>query len=189
MKRGLLLPIIEFPFWRQLAWLDIQHRAESRPRRRQEENDRINYCQMFFRFQLSDGCAPFVAFGSGRLVSWDSGESLLLSLREPVQLKVFILLCSYQASAKCLITVTMQRCITVEMQCVFCSLTIWSSRQEVVTTLIVLLISRTTIQELPWLLWGKKKKKGKKTRVLSVFQYSIFFSIYQITWSLFCYGL
>lgn len=127
------------------------------------------------------------------LVDWyheTVAESLLLSLREPVQLKVFILLCSYQASAKCLITVSMQRCITVEMQCVFCSLTIWSSRQEVVTTLIVLLISRTTIQELPWLLWGKKtkkeRKKNKSIKCISVFN---FFSIYQITWSLFCYGL
>lgn len=185
MKRGLLLPVKEFPFWRQLAWLDIQRRAESRTRRRQEENDCINYCQTFLGFSCSMVVLHLLFLV--RLVWRDDGESLLLSLREPVQLKVFILLCSYQASAKRWITVTMQRCITVEMQCVFCSLTIWISRQEVVITLIVLFIGRTTIQELPWLFWGKKKMKGKKSiKCISVFD---FFSIYQITWSLFCYGL
>lgn len=49
-----------------------------------------------------------------------------------------------------LIIVTMQRCIVVEMQCVFLFPDYWSSKQEVVLTLIVLLICRTTtIQELP----------------------------------------
>ena len=49
-------------------------------------------------------------------------------------------------------------CIAVEMQCVFRFPDyFWSSKQEVVITLIVLLIGRTIIQELPWLLWGKIK--------------------------------
>ena len=53
-------------------------------------------------------------------------------------------------------------CMTVKMQCGFHSVC-WRSKQELVITLTVLLISRMTIQELPWPLNMFIVNMGKST--------------------------
>lgn len=115
------------PFWHQLA--------ESRSCRRQEENWIASYIRSMFlgcsrttavhhllllMGMMRKMCVCFFCFFSffeRACTCWGFG--------------VFFLLCSYQASAKCLIIVTMQRCVAAQMQPVFCSLALRSSKQEV----------------------------------------------------------
>lgn len=171
MKRGLLLPQ-SFLCDISQPDLKIERRAESRKCRR--ENDCIKYCQTFLGFSCT-----MVVLRLLFVVTFDWYDETMRSLfclfwESLYNLRFFILLCSYQASAKCLIIVTTQRCIAVEMQWVFCSLTFWSSMQEVVITLTILLIGRTTKQELPWLLWGKKKERKKKHKSITCISVFIF---------------
>lgn len=74
-----------------------------------------------------------------------------------------------------LIIVTAQRCIAVEMKCVFCSLEL---QQEVVTTLIVLLNDRKeekkTYNNCLEYSEGKNTEMERKKKVLSEFQYSVY---------------
>lgn len=100
-REDCFFPDKEFPFWHQLAWLDIQRRAELRNCRRQEEYDCIKFCQTFLGLSCTMFLLHLLFLVIFELVWWDDDASVLLSLREIVQLKVFILLCSYQASAKC----------------------------------------------------------------------------------------
>lgn len=105
LRRWLLLH--HFPFWHQLAWLKPQHRSESGCCRRQAEDVCIRYC--LFRFQLFDGCVPFVVYGYFWAV-WHNDESVCFEIA-CTSLTLCILFCSYQASAKCLIAdAELQKC-------------------------------------------------------------------------------
>lgn len=189
-RKDCCFPVKEFSSWRQLACVDIQHRAESRNCRRQEENNCIKYCQTFLDFILS-----MIVLHLLFLVTFDWYDETVMSLfclvcESLYNLRFLFYCAATRLVPNVLITVTTQRCIAVEMQCVFCSLTLWSSKQEVVITLFVLLISRTTIRDLPWLLWGGKKERKKKNKSITCFSvFKFFFSINQITSSLFCSGL
>lgn len=91
----------------------------------------------------------------------------------------FLLLFYYraatQASAKCLTIHSHAK----RSECSFRSPVLRSSKREVVTTRIIILIRQTTKHELPWRLWGGRKQKKNNQQLKSIKCISVFIFVFK----------